>query len=232
MRGEASLVADAGNGANSGSLVAISGGKPLPPADEQQRLGGLLVDGQDLIHWGFKMPRAAEPWVERFVAAHNSTQALELARRYQPHVAVIDLQLGGESGADLCEQIREASPATRVLLMSAADRVSAHSAKAVGASGFVPKGWGARDIAGAARMVGLGMTVFAPESEQPPNLLTEREREVLEMIAAGATNREIADRLFLSPHTVKDHTSALYRKIGARNRAQAIQRAQRLGLLT
>jgi two-component system response regulator DesR len=80
-------------------------------------------------------------------------------------------------------------------------------------------------------MVGLGMTVFAPESEQPPNLLTGREREVLEMIAGGATNREIADRLFLSPHTVKDHTSALYRKMKARNRAEAILRAQRLGLL-
>jgi two-component system response regulator DesR len=211
--------------------VAIAGGKPLPPADEQRRLRVLLVDGQDLIHWGFKMLLAAESWVERFVAAHNSIQALELARRYQPHVAVIDLQLGGESGADLCEQMSEASPGTRVLLMSGVDRVSAHSAKAVGASGFVPKGWGARDIAGAARMVGLGMTVFAPEAEQPPNLLTEREREVLEMIAAGSTNREIADRLFLSPHTVKDHTSALYRKMKARNRAEAILRAQRLGLL-
>jgi DNA-binding NarL/FixJ family response regulator len=214
------------------ALLMINGGKPLPPADEQRRLRVLLVDGQDLIHWGFKMLLSAETWVERFVAAHNSAQALELARRYQPHVAVIDLQLSGESGAELCEQIRETSPATRVLLMSAVDRVSAHSARAIGAAGFVPKGWGARDIAGAARMVGLGMTVFAPESEQPPSLLTEREREVLEMIAVGATNREIADRLFLSPHTVKDHTSALYRKMKARNRAEAILRAQRLGLLT
>jgi DNA-binding NarL/FixJ family response regulator len=223
---------DAANGASSGSaLLAIHGGKPLAAADEQRRLRVLLADGQDLIHWGFKMLLSSESWVERFVAAHNSAQALELARRYQPHVAVVDLQLGGESGADLCEQIREASPSTRVLLMSSVDRVSVYSAKGVGASGFVPKGWGARDIAGAARMVGLGMTVFAPESEQPPNLLTQREREVLAMIAGGATNREIADRLFLSPHTVKDHTSALYRKMKARNRAEAILRAQRLGLL-
>ena len=213
-----------------GALIAY-GAKPLPPTDEQRRLRVLLVDCQDLIHWGFKMLLAAEPWVERFVAAHNATQALELARRSHPHVAVIDMQLGGESGADLCEQLRESVPGTRVLLMSAMDRVSTHSVKAVGASGFVPKGWGARDIAGAARMVGLGMTIFAPESEQPPNLLTEREREVLEMVAGGATNREIADRLFLSPHTVKDHTSALYRKMKARNRAEAILRAQRLGLL-
>jgi ATP/maltotriose-dependent transcriptional regulator MalT len=75
------------------------------------------------------------------------------------------------------------------------------------------------------------MTVFAPDRDQPGTLLSERERQVLHLIAIGATNREIAERLFLSPHTVKDHTSALYRKIGARNRAQAILRAQRLGML-
>ena len=228
---EKDVVAGDTVGEASAGLLVINGRKPLPPGDEQRRLRVLLVDGQDLIHWGFKMLLSAETWVERFVAAHNSAQALELARRYQPHVAVIDLQLSGESGAELCQQLRDVSPGTRVLLMSAVDRVSAHSARAVGAAGFVPKGWGARDIAGAARMVGLGMTVFAPESEQPPNLLTEREREVLEMVAAGATNREIADRLFLSPHTVKDHTSALYRKMKARNRAEAILRAQRMGLL-
>ena len=96
-------------GANAGVSSALTayGGKPLPPADEQRRLRVLLVDCQDLIHWGFKMLLAAEPWVERFVAAHNATHALELARRYHPHVAVIDMQLGGESGADLCEQLRE-----------------------------------------------------------------------------------------------------------------------------
>src|SRR3954464_4659085 len=121
MRGQASLVGDAGNGANGGSLVASSGGKPLPPADEQRRLRVLLVDGQDLIHWGFKMLLAAEPWVERFVAAHNSARGLELACRDQPHGAVVALQLGGESGADLCEQVRDVSPVTRVLLMSGVD---------------------------------------------------------------------------------------------------------------
>src|SRR5436853_4770481 len=95
-------------------LLVINGGKSLPPADEQRRLRVLLVDTQDLIHWGFKMLLAAEPWVERFVAAHNATHALELARRYHPHVAVIDMQLGRESGADVCEQIRASVPETRV----------------------------------------------------------------------------------------------------------------------
>jgi two-component system response regulator DesR len=75
------------------------------------------------------------------------------------------------------------------------------------------------------------MTMFAPKSDQPEPLLSEREREVLELIAAGYTNKEIAEELYLSPHTVKEHTSALYRKLGARNRAEAVQRAQRIGLL-
>jgi DNA-binding NarL/FixJ family response regulator len=207
-------------------------GGTFNPGDEHRRLRVLLLDDEDVVHWGFRMLLANETWVERFHAAHTLAQALELARRHGPHVAVIDAVLGGESGADACEQIREASPDTNVLLMaSGGERISAHSAKSVGASGFVPKAWGARDIAGAARMVGLGMSVFTSDGHETTSILTTREREVLEMIAVGATNREIAARLFLSPHTVKDHTSALYRKIGARNRAQAILRAQRLGIL-
>ena len=75
------------------------------------------------------------------------------------------------------------------------------------------------------------MTLFPPKVDQPAPLLTEREREVLSLIAAGCTNREIAEQLYLSPHTVKEHTSALYRKLSARNRAEAVQLAQRMGLL-
>jgi two-component system response regulator DesR len=116
-------------------------------------------------------------------------------------------------------------------LISGAGRMSPAAARAAGASGFISKDWEARDVARAVRAVGLGMTMFSPTSEQPAPLLTEREREVLDLIAGGSTNREIADRLFLSPHTVKEHTSALYRKLQARNRAEAVQRAQRIGLL-
>jgi DNA-binding NarL/FixJ family response regulator len=210
-------------------LARVNGS--VSPGDEHRRLRVLLLDDEDVVHWGFRMLLSGETWVERFHAAYTVPQALELARRHEPHVALVDLTLAGESGADACERLREESPATRVLLMSSGERISAHSARSVGASGFVPKAWGAPDIAGAARMVGLGMTVFTSEGKQPPSLLTDREHEVLEMIAIGATNREIAARLFLSPHTVKDHTSALYRKMKARNRAEAILRAQRMGLL-
>jgi two-component system response regulator DesR len=164
------------------------------------------------------------------LTASSQDEALELARRYEPHVALVDLFLGEESGAELCEAMRRESPRTRVLLISGAGWISPQAAKAAGASGFVSKDWSAHDVAMAVRMVGRGMTVFAPRAEQPAAPLSEREREVLSLMASGATNKEIAERLFLSPHTVKEHTSALYRKLNVRNRAEAVQRAERLGL--
>ena len=90
----------------------------------------------------------------------------------------------------------------------------------------------ADDIARAVRMVGLGMEVFPEAEDAPAQLLSERESEVLKALAEGATNREIASDLFLSPHTIKEHVSAVLRKVGARNRAEAVQKAQRLGLLS
>jgi two-component system response regulator DesR len=195
------------------------------------RLRVLVVDDHDVVHWGFRVLLGEQPWVERCLAARTGPEAVELARRAEPHVALVDLFLAGESGADVCESIRGASPRTRVLLISGAGRMSAAAARAAGASGFVSKDLDAIELADAVRRVGLGMTLFAPKGSQPSPLLSAREREVLDLIAAGSTNREIAAQLFLSPHTVKEHTSALYRKLGARNRAEAVQRAQRVGLL-
>jgi two-component system response regulator DesR len=79
--------------------------------------------------------------------------------------------------------------------------------------------------------VGLGQTTFEPHERRGALGLSDRERSVLSLIASGATNPEIAEALHLSKHTVKEHTSAVYRKLGVRNRAQAVQRAERLGLV-
>jgi two-component system response regulator DesR len=199
---------------------------------EDRKLKILVVDDHDVVHWGFRVLLGEQSWVERCLAAKTGSEALELVRTFEPDVALVDLFLAGESGAELCKSIRAASPSTRVLLISGAGRMSPAAARAAGASGFVSKDWEARDVAMAVRMVGLGMTMFPRKSEQPVPLISGREREVLDLISAGATNREIADRLFLSPHTVKEHTSTLYRKLGARNRAEAVQIAQRIGLLS
>ena len=198
----------------------------------ERRLRVMVVDDHDVVHWGFRLMLGEQPWVERFLSARSGDEAVEMATRYEPHVALVDLFLGNESGAEVCERLRAASPITRVLMISGAGRISPNAARAAGASGFVSKDWDAGDVARAVRMVGLGMTVFEPQRDAAPSLLSDREHEVLGLIASGATNREIAGRLYLSPHTVKEHTSSLYRKLKVRNRAEAVQRAQRLGLIS
>jgi two-component system response regulator DesR len=197
----------------------------------ERKLRVLVVDDHEVVHWGFRVLLGEQPWVERCLAARTGAEALALLPVLKPDVALVDLFLVGESGADVCDSIRRASPSTRVLLISGAGRMSPAAARAAGASGFVSKDVEAREVVNAVHMVGLGMTMFSPTAEQPAPFLSAREREVLDLIAAGSTNREIAQRLYLSPHTVKEHTSALYRKLSARNRAEAVQRAQRVGLL-
>jgi len=191
----------------------------------------LVVDDHDVVHWGFRLLLERQSWVSRCGAASTAADALELAERMRPHVALVDVFLGGQSGSELAGELRERSPQTRVLLISGAGTVSRSVATAAGASGFVSKSWGAPDVVKAVRMVALGMEVFGPQPEPPSPRLTPREREVLEGIATGATNREIGERLYLSPHTVKEHTSSIYRKLDVRNRASAVQHAQRLGLI-
>ena len=196
-----------------------------------ERLSVLVVDDHDVVHWGFRLMLTQQPWVQRCLSAHTGREALALAARYRPHVALVDLFIGEESGAEICEQLRVAEPSTRVLLFSGAGDISPQAARAAGASGFAYKDWPARRIASAVRMVGLGKTVFERHDPQAAMGLSERERAVLELIADGQTNPEIADSLHISKHTVKEHSSSVYRKLGVRNRAEAVQRAQRLGLL-
>jgi DNA-binding NarL/FixJ family response regulator len=190
----------------------------------------LIVDDHAVVQWGFKVLLGRQRWVERCVVASDPEEAVAAAERLKPHVALVDLFLGERSGAELCEAIRGVSPATRVLLISGVGWISPQAARTAGASGFVSKDWSADEVAMAVRMVGKGMTVFGRQEDAPSIPLTAREREVLALIASGATNREIAERLYLSPHTVKEHASSLYRKLGVKNRAEAARRAERLGL--
>ncbi len=202
-----------------------------PFAADERRLRVLVVDDHDVVHWGLRLMLGEQPWVERCLAARDGREALAHARRYEPHVALVDLFVGEESGPEICERLRAAVPATRVLLISGAGRISPNTARAAGASGFVSKDRPAVEIARAVRAIGLGQAVFPPQEDQAGPMLTARERQVLDLMASGATNREIAASLFLSHHTVKEHTSSLYRKLGVKNRAQAVVRSQRLGLL-
>jgi two-component system response regulator DesR len=208
-----------------------------------RRLSVLVVDDHDIVHWGMRLVLVQQDWVERCVPATTGDEAEDRARRYQPNVALVDLFVGDESGTDIARRVRAAHPSTRVLLISGAGRISATAARAAGAAGFVTKDRSAAEIVEAIRRIGAGEDVFdtppsptgggsaAAPARPGHQRLTGRELEVLQLVAAGLTNAEIAAELRLSPNTVKEHASSMFRKVGARNRADAVVRAQRLGIL-
>ncbi|MDX6702004.1 MAG: hypothetical protein QOF26_2230 [Baekduia sp.] len=205
----------------------------LPSAAEtgERKLAVLIVDDHEIVHWGFRLVLSRESWVSRCLGASTPATAIELTKRYEPNVALVDLMLFDAMGADVSEQIREVSPSTRILLMSGSGRIGVRAALSVGASGFIAKDRPPAEIVEALHAVGRGGTTFATQLEAPASELSPRERDVLALVASGATNREIASTVHLSPHTVKEHLTSLYRKLGARNRTDAVQRAQRRGLL-
>ena len=192
----------------------------------------LVLDDHEIVNLGFRLLLGREPWVERCVTATSAGQALTYAHRFSPHVAVIDLFLRGESGIDAARAIREASPRTKVLLTSGRPTISTKAVRTAGASGFVSKMWRPADLARTVRMVGLGLNLAPPAEEAlPPTQLTRREQDVLRLIATGATNAAIGEHLSISLHTVKQHASAIFRKLGVHNRAEAVQRGGRLGYI-
>jgi two-component system response regulator DesR len=196
---------------------------------ETRGLRVLVVDDHDVVQWGFRLLLERQSWVERCLAASSGAEAVQVCRKVKPEIALVDMLLGTESGAEVCEEIHQVSPDTRVLLISGAGIISPNVARAAGAAGFISKDWSAVDVVRAVRRVSQGHEVFAEAPLDSP--LSEREQEVLSLIATGSTNKEIAGHLHLSPHTVKEHTSAIYRKLGVRNRAEATRQAQRLKIL-
>jgi DNA-binding NarL/FixJ family response regulator len=209
------------------SLGAPVADRPRPRAT----FSILAVDSHELVLLGFRALFSTQAWAGRYWEAADAPRARAVARQHEPDVALVDLQLEDESPAKLCKEIHQCSPETKLLLLSLTDTISARSARVMGAAGSVPKNWASRDIAGAVRMVGLGMCFFAQPAAPGPHILSGREHQVLEMIADGSTNREIGERLFLSTNTIKGHTRTLFKKLPARNRAEAILRGQALGLL-
>ncbi len=193
----------------------------------------LVVDDHDVVHWGLRIMLERLSWVKRAWSARTGEEALKIASEHEIDLALIDLFVGTESGAEICERLHVVSPGVKVLLISGAGQISARAAASCGASGFVTKDRRGADLVRAVQMVAMGGLVFEHDEDAvaPTSEVSDRERQVLGLLAAGATNREIASRLHLSPHTVKEYTSSLYRKLEVRNRIQAARRGEQLGLI-
>lgn len=205
---------------------------PYEPDDRCQAQRVLVVDEHELVQAGLRALLVREPWVASCFGATSAEMAWEVARRHLPQLVLVSTSIGGHSGLELCGIFKERMPHVKVMLMSSEGRVSASLATAHGAVGFLYKQMPTARILAAVRRVAEGAREFPRGTETTAGVqLTKRERDVLQHLVAGLSNPEVAARLNLSRHTVKQHTSAVYRKLRVRNRAQAASRARELGLV-
>lgn len=183
--------------------------------------------------------------------ADDGERALEVAREVSPDVIVLDLTLPGVlQGLDVARRLRaEGSTAKILVLTGRTDDRSVFDSIRAGADGFLEKTAGVRFIADALSRVAAGERVFTPDQERSAvqelgrmarqsrassaaqASISRRELEILEFVSLGLTVKQVATRLGLSPRTVEAHIAKLYRKLGVRNRVQAISRAVSLGLI-
>ncbi|MEV6277030.1 response regulator transcription factor [Nocardia sp. NPDC051832] len=209
----------------------------------------LVVDDQELMRMGLKMVLGAHPDLEVVGEAENGAAAVSRARELRPDVVLMDVRMPVVDGVTATGQIVEAGH-SKVLVMTTFD-LDEHALGALraGASGFLLKDTPPEDLISAIRSVAAGDAVVSPKvtkrlldrliAEEPDGMrdpavldvLTAREREVLEQIAAGRSNAEIAEQLFLSEATVKTHVGRVLTKLGLRDRVQAVVLAYETGLV-
>jgi DNA-binding NarL/FixJ family response regulator len=203
----------------------------LAAGRDESRFGVLLVDNHDIVHIGLRVVLQRQPWASRVLGARRGPDAVLIASRHAPRVALVDLFVGEEWGTEICSAIRAASPGVRVLLTSSSGSLTQQAALEAGASGFVAKDAPVPDLLAAIRAVAEGGQQFVWRPEVARGALTVRQQQIVHLMAKGASNRAIADELGLSVDTIKHHATRIYRRLDVHNRAGAVHLAQRLGLL-
>ncbi|MFE0022130.1 response regulator [Amycolatopsis sp. NPDC059021] len=194
----------------------------------------LLVDDHELVRRGLRDLLGDEPDIEVVAEAGGVDEALAVAMHVEPDVAVVDVRLGDGDGITLCRELRSKPNAPQCLMLTAFDDEEAMvGAIMAGASGYLLKQVRGQDVVNAVREVAAGRSLLDPVTtarvldklRHPPtddlDTLTERERDVLELIGQGLSNREIAERLFLAEKTVKNYVTSVLAKLGMQRRTQA-----------
>ncbi|MDA0160866.1 response regulator transcription factor [Solirubrobacter ginsenosidimutans] len=198
-----------------------------------RRLRLLVVDDHDVVRSGMQWLLRRAPWVESCACAGTTAEAVALARSLDHDVALVDVQLGEESGLRTCLELRGVAPGMRVALLSSRwDLVPTRLALDVGALGVVSKEARGRDLLAAVRTLADGLEVDVACPYPEPVRLLPWDREILELVAAGLTNAEIGVQVHLASGTIKQHTGELYAKLGVANRAAAVHAARRMGIIS
>ena len=187
--------------------------------------GLLIVDDHALVRDGLRLlfERLGSAW--RIFEAGTIAAAEALLAKSSIELAVLDHFLPDGEGVPALARLRAASPATKIVIVSAADDgLTVRTAIEAGASGYVPKSSSAELVLVAINIVLAGGTYVPREAIAPADAtLTPRQREVLGMVVRGLVNQEIADTIGASESTVRAHLTTIYRQLGVRNRAQAVQ---------
>ena len=207
----------------------------------------LVVDDQPLVRSGFRMILDERDDLELVGEAADGEQGIELARELDPDVILMDVRMPNLDGVEATRRLVEAGTRARILVLTTFDLDEyVYAAVRSGASGFLLKDVEPTELVDAIRVVAAGNSLFGPaattagraRSDGPEPLnegalerLTEREREILRLLAGGLSNAELAEKLFLSETTVKTHVSAVLRKLGVRDRVQAVIAAYDAGLV-
>ena len=191
----------------------------------------LVVEEHELLSAGLRAVLREAPWVENCLTASSAEAAMQVTRRHYPQLVLVSASLGGRSGPDLCRALRARMPHVKVVLMFGDGRMPAALASSLGAVAALSKNMAPGALLMAIKHVAEGGRVFPKSRPTPAVKLSRRELDVLHHLADGFSNPETATSLKLSRHTIKQHTSSVYRKLGVRNRAEAASRAQELGLL-
>ncbi|MGH8912500.1 MAG: response regulator [Acidimicrobiia bacterium] len=208
----------------------------------------VLADDQDLVRAGFRLILEGESDIEVVGEAADGVGAVQQARIERPDVVLMDVQMPRLDGLEATGRIVEEAPEVRVLILTTFERDDyVFTALRKGAAGFMLKNAPPEDLVEAVRTVAAGDSLLAPSVTRriieefarlapvsPPadlDRLTDREAEVLVLVARGRSNTEIADELFVGETTVKSHVSAILTKLGLRDRVQAVVFAYEAGVI-
>jgi len=220
------------------------------PGAGEPRIRVVLADDQALVRTGFRLILDSEPGIEVVDAVSDGAAAVAAVHEHRPDVVLMDVQMPVLDGLAATRQI--ACPATRVIILTTFERDEyIFEALRSGASGFLLKNSPPEDLIAAVRLIAAGEALLAPSvtrriierfaaiSSRPPpepakelRFLTEREVEVLCLLASGKSNAELASALFVGEATVKTHVSRVLTKLNLRDRVQAVVFAYESGLVT
>jgi DNA-binding NarL/FixJ family response regulator len=192
----------------------------------------LLADDQESVRLAFRTILGAAPDIEVVGQAADGVEALELARRLKPDVALVDVRMPRMDGLELTRHLSDAEPPVRVVVVTTYDLDAyVHTALRHGACGFLLKHSGAALLVSAVRAAVAGDALISPEvtvrllrdlavrpAEPRPHRLTDRELDVVALVADGRTNAEIGAELYITAGTVKTHLASIQQKLGVTNR--------------